>query len=95
MALTKKDIEKLKDVFATKDDLRNELEKYVTKDDLHNELKKYATRDDLIEFKDEIIKRLDDLRTDKLMLISRNREHEESIANHEERIVNLEKKVLV
>lgn len=72
MAITKKDIEKLSTIFLTKKDAEN----FATKEDLkdlRNELNRYATRADLVEFKDDIIKRLDDLRTDKLMLVSRNR----------------------
>lgn len=83
MAITNKDVEKLKDVFATKDDLK------VLKNDFIN------LKNEVLNSHDEIIKKLDDMRTEKLMLISRNREHADTIANHEERIGRLEKKVLV
>ena len=52
-------------------------------------------KNDLVSFKDEILKGQENLRTDKLMLISRDREQGEQLENHEERIVILEKKVLV
>lgn len=94
MAITKKDIEKLSAIFATKEDLMN----FATKDYLNN----FATKDDLKSLKDliltiydDLIKKFDDMKTEKLMLLTQSRRHEESFANHEERIVRLEHKVLV
>ncbi len=43
--ITNKDIEKLKDVFATKEDLKN----FATKEDLANEVSKLSTKEDLDE----------------------------------------------
>ncbi|OGC04684.1 hypothetical protein A2276_01750 [candidate division WOR-1 bacterium RIFOXYA12_FULL_43_27] len=87
MALTKKDRENLlsdfKAVFATKDDLQ---EVKAELKEVKAELKEF--KNDTLNGQDKILKQLSDLRTDKLMLISRNREHEE-------RIVRLEQKVLV
>ncbi|MFA4905877.1 MAG: hypothetical protein WC645_05180 [Candidatus Margulisiibacteriota bacterium] len=60
MAITDKDIEKLKGTFATKDDLdrfatKEDLKRFATKEDL----KRFATKDDLAEFKGAVITRLD------------------------------------
>lgn len=44
MAITDKDVEKLKKTFATKDDLKN----FVTKDDLKQELSGFVTKVDLM-----------------------------------------------
>lgn len=53
--LTKKDINLLKETFATKDDLKQEL-------------KKYATKDDLVTFKDEILKEIKGMRDEEQLL---------------------------
>jgi len=69
MAITDKDVAKLKKVFATKDDLKNfttkdDLKNFVTKDDLKNELKSFATKDELISTKWELINKIDNLKQD-------------------------------
>ena len=69
MAITDKDIEKLKGAFATKEDLdrfatKEDLKRFATKEDLKRfatkeDLKRFATKDDLQEFKGAVITRLD------------------------------------
>ncbi len=60
MAITNKDIDKLKEAFATKEDLKRfatkeDLKRFATKDDLKrfatkDDLKRFATKDDLKRF---------------------------------------------
>lgn len=82
------------DAPATKRDLLQTESKLDDKiNSLRNELN--GKINNILNGQDEIIKKLDDMRTEKLMLVSRNREHTETINNHEERIVRLEHKVLI
>ena len=60
MAITDKDVTKLKEVFATKEDLKRfatkeYLKRFATKDDLQQ----FATKDELREFRGEVVTRLD------------------------------------
>ena len=96
---TKSDLENVKIVLKTEiKEVRNELKAEIG--ELRNEFKDFKNnmltfKDDVLNGQDEIIKKLDDSRTEKLMLINRNRDHEEKLENHEGRITRLEKKVLV
>lgn len=59
-----------------------------------------ATKKYLLQLKikakhDEIIRKIDDMRIEKLLPLIQSRRQDETITNHEERIVRLEHKVLV
>src|SRR3989338_7732182 len=58
-----KDIEKLEESLVTKKEFEGLMEVVAMKDDL----KKYATKDDVVEFKDEIMDKLDKLLGEKTM----------------------------
>ena len=82
---TKKDLQQLESKLGNKiDSVRSELKA---------EIKEF--KNEILNGQDEIIKKLDDMRTEKLMLVAQNRRHDDTITNHEERIIRLEKKVLV
>ncbi|MDI6731888.1 MAG: hypothetical protein QME05_04840 [Candidatus Margulisbacteria bacterium] len=95
MALTKKDLEKLSEIFATKTDLqclRQDLGKlseiFATKADLQ-----YLRRDleDLkTEYLDKIMKKLEDISLEQKIAFSQYKRQEEKIDNHETRIKKLE-----
>lgn len=88
MALTKKDIEKLKDVFATKDDLKG----FATKDDLKN----FATKDDLSRINENIdwlIGAFRKMQEDLTVRFSQYRRHDDQLENHELRIKKIEEKI--
>lgn len=88
MALTNKDIEKLVEkfsgIFATKEDLKEEISK------LDRRLS-----DKILTSHDEIMKKLSDLSTEKIVMMGQYRRHDSTIENHEVRIKTLEQKVLV
>ena len=68
--------------FATKKDL----ERFATKDDL----KKYATKDDIINFKDEILGEIRDMRDENVLITGRNSINRDMLEDHETRIGKLE-----
>ncbi|GIK83493.1 MAG: hypothetical protein BroJett025_01150 [Patescibacteria group bacterium] len=74
--LTKSDITKLKEIFATKAELK----------ELKSDLVKLK---DMIH---EVIFELKDMREEFIAITYRNRDHSDKIESHEVRITNLEKK---
>ncbi|MBI5700900.1 hypothetical protein HZC34_03510 [Candidatus Saganbacteria bacterium] len=109
MAITKKDIEKLSDVFATKKDIEKLSDVFATKKDIEKlsdvfatkeDLKAFATKDDLSKLRnemltgqDKIIKKLEDMSIEQKMAYAQYKRHDEKIENHEVRIKTLETKV--
>lgn len=85
MAITKKDIEKLSEVFATKEDLKG----FATKEDLA------SLKNEMLTGQDKIMKKLEDISIEQKMAYSQSRRQEEKTDNHEIRIKILEEKVLV
>lgn len=83
--LTKKDLEKLKEIFATKDDLKamedRQDQKFATKEDIVN------LKENIISFKDAILKEIGDLR-DEVTIIGGSRD---MIEDHDIRIEKIEK----
>ena len=86
MAITNKDIEKLKDVFATKADLEN------LKFELKNE---FLTKSEYLSSFDKIMKKLQDMSIEMKMFLSSSRRHGDELEDHEKRIKIIETKVLV
>lgn len=85
MALTKKDIEKLSNVFATKEEL-NRL------------TKKFATKADFLQIKeslDWLVGAVSTIKEELTVRFSQYRRHDDQIENHEQRIKKVEEKVLV
>ena len=85
MAITNKDVEKLKEVFAAKEDLR----RFATKDDLD----KFATKDDLNEKfsevlagQDRIIKELETAREDRTLAAGKDREQDCRLGVSEQKV---------
>lgn len=92
MAIDKKDIKKLSEVFATKEDLKA----FATKEDL----KAFATKKDLGNLKgeilvgqDKIMKKIEDITIEQKMAYSQYKRHENKLEDHEKRITSLEAKV--
>ena len=83
MALTKKDIENLSNLFATKKDLE-ELK-----------LDFQGLRNDFLTGQDKFMKKLEDMYIEMKMFNSAFSRQEEKTENHEKRIKTLEEKVLV
>ncbi|OGC04696.1 hypothetical protein A2276_01815 [candidate division WOR-1 bacterium RIFOXYA12_FULL_43_27] len=87
MALTNKDIEKLvekfKSVFTTKEEFQF----------LKSEFKEL--KNDVLNSHDEIMKKLNDMSTDKIVMMGQYRRHDTTIEDHEIRIKKIEEKVLV
>lgn len=86
------------DIQLLKNELKGDLSQLEARSDnkietIKNELK--ASKNEILNGQDEIIKQLADIRTEKLMMLSQFRRSGDQIANHEERIVRLEHKVLV
>ena len=99
MAITKKDLDKLSEKFATKADLQ----KFATKADLQEfatkaDLQKFATKADLQVLKDDyldkIMKKLEDMSIEQKMAYVQYRRHDEKLEDHEKRISFVEDKVL-
>ena len=89
MAITKKDVEKLSEVFATKEDLSKFEaridQKFATKEEFKqvaNDLSRF--RNEVTISHDKIFKKLED------MTIEMNRRQEDQLENHEKRLVVLE-----
>ncbi len=100
MAITNKDVDKLKEVFETKEDLKrfatkDDLNKFATKDDL----KRFATRDDLdAKFKevlagqDQIMKELEKARQDRTLALGKDREQDRRLGDLEGKVQRIEEK---
>lgn len=84
MALSNKDIEKLSGIFVTKDEFKDGLKS------LRTEL-----TDKILTSHDEIMKKLNDMSSDKIVMMGQYRRHDTTIENHEVRIKKIEEKVLV
>jgi hypothetical protein len=89
MAITNKDIDKLKEVFATKTDL----DRFATKEDL----KSFATKDELKGLKNDIMGSLDKVmdelvkaREDRTLAIGKDREQDRRLDGLEGRVGKLE-----
>jgi hypothetical protein len=95
MALTKKDIEKLTDVFATKKDLENLSGVFATKQDLSDKVNNLRSEltDRILTSQDKIIKKIEDMTIEMKMSYSQYKRHDEQLENHEKRIKVLEVKV--
>ena len=92
MAITNKDIDKLKEVFATKEDLN----RFATKEDL----KGFATNENLKSFRNEIITRLDKIvgelekaREDRVFAKAKDDEQDRRLDGVELRMKKVEAKV--
>lgn len=83
MAITNKDVDKLKEVFATKDDLR----RFATKDDL-GELKR-----DVLGGLDKVMDELVKAREDRALAIGKDREQDRRLDAIELRVGKVEEKV--
>ncbi len=97
MAITNRDIEKLKSVFATKNDLQNLKSIFTTKEDLANLKNIFTTKDEFNSFKDQtqsnfdfVFKKLIDIQHEITAFVGLYRRHDEKLENHETRITKLE-----
>jgi hypothetical protein len=81
MAITNKDIEKLKEVFATKEDLSN----------LDNKLT--AVLSGVLSGQDRIIKELETAREDRTLAIGKDREQDRRLGTLEQRVEKVEVKI--
>ena len=94
--ITQKGFEALEDKVENKiGGLRGEMKNEIggLRDELKNEMSEKF--DSVLSGQDHILKRLDDLETDSEMDTAVHHRHEDKLENHEERIVVVEKKVLV
>lgn len=85
MALTKKDIEKLTDVFATKDDLA----RLATKEEMN------ARFDQVTKTLDWLVGKVQSISDELKINFAQYRRHDEKLEDHEKRIKTLETKVLI
>jgi len=83
MAITNKDVEKLKEVFATKEDLN----RFATKEDLTDKF------DAVLKGQDKIMKELEIAREDRTMAIGKDREQDKRLDGLEQRVRKVEVKV--
>ncbi len=93
MAITNKDVEKLKEVFATKDDLNKLKEVFVTKEEFRFELAKLETKDDAARRHNEVMNKLDSLmkeketaREDRIIAIAKDREQDRRLGVLEQKV---------
>jgi hypothetical protein len=96
MAITNKDIEKMKEVFATKEDLAKLKDVFATKEDLE----RFETKADAAVRHNEVMKSLDALmkeketaREDRTLAIGKDRDQDRRLEDHEKRITKLEVRV--
>ena len=76
MTITNKDVEKLKEVFATKEDLKA----FATKEDLDNKFK------EVLSGQDRIIKELEDARQDRTLAIGKDRDQDRRLDKIEAKV---------
>ena len=95
MAITKKDVEKLSEVFATKEDLSKFEaridQKFATKEEFKqvaNDLSRF--RNEVTISHDKIFKKLEDMTIEMKIGYSQYRRQEDQLENHEKRLVVLE-----
>lgn len=90
MAITNKDIEKLKEVFATKQDL----ERFATKQELND---KFGSLNDkfseVLAGQDKIIKELETAREDRTLAVGKDRDQDRRLDVVEGRVAKIEQKV--
>lgn len=96
MAITNKDVDKLKEVFATKEDLN----RFATKDDLEKLKEVFATKEDFKQYKTEVMNGLDKVmdelvkaREDRTFAVGKDREQDRRIDSLESRMEKVEAKV--
>lgn len=89
LAITNKDIEKMKEVFVTKEDLKKELQKFATKDDLRN----FATKDEVLTRLDKIMGELEKAREDRIFAKAKDDEQDKKIDSLDLRVKKIEVKV--
>lgn len=82
MAITNKDVEKLKEVFATKDDLN----RFATKGDLNRRF------DEVLTGQDKILKELEKAREDRVFATGKDREQDRRLEDLEGRAQKIEAK---
>lgn len=91
--ITNKDVEKLKETFATKKDL----ERFVTKEDLKENLKRFATKDDLKSSMEEMGRHFDvvaeDIKSEFRLVAEQLSSNNDKLKDHDRKIDNLETEV--
>ena len=98
MVISDQDVEKLKGVFATKKDLESWTKALyldlASKEDLvrlENRLKEnFATKDEMFTYFDKVMKQLEDIKTEKIVIAKQLRCHDDGLEDHERRIKTLE-----
>jgi len=96
MAITNKDIQKLKEVFATKEDLEKLKTVFATKEDL----KQFETREEAAKRHGEVMQSLDTLmkeketaREDRQLATGKDREQDSEIGELKQRVTKVEQRV--
>ncbi|MBN3033879.1 MAG: hypothetical protein JW873_07280 [Candidatus Saganbacteria bacterium] len=87
MAITNKDVDKLKEVFATKGDL----ERFATKDDLGQVREEIKDKfDRVLTGQDKIMKELEKAREDRVFAVGKDREQDGRLDELDGRVKKLE-----
>jgi len=97
MAITNKDIEKMKEVFATREDLEKLKYVFATKEDLKQfETKKEATKrhNEIMQSLDTLMKEKETAREDRVFAKAKDDEQDREISSLKSRVKKVEEKVL-
>ena len=98
MALTKKDMENMKKIFATKDDLKNfatKKELFAVETKLDNKIEDLRTEmnakfNTILTGQDQILSKLEAMSMDLIVFGEQHKRHDAKLEDHEKRIATLE-----